>query len=127
MPLPKLDEALMNLYYGCIKPNWNSVVGTWKGIEFFRRAAFADMAEVRKQDARRIAELECEVEACLRMAEKNGSQRDDWKAKAEAARREALLNAKSTFEYAYRFDSPTISRKTFTTWIEEELAKTTRP
>ena len=53
-PMPRLRAQLDELYYECIHPQR---VRGWMGTAVFIEAARDDLAEARKQDAARIAEL----------------------------------------------------------------------
>jgi asparagine synthetase B (glutamine-hydrolysing) len=60
-PMPSLEKELSRLYNDCIKTGGSSVSRTWMGTGVFLQAARADMADARKADQARIAELEHEV------------------------------------------------------------------
>jgi len=62
-PMPRLQAELDRLYRDCIE---RYRVRGWVGTDVFVRAARADMAEARKADAARIAELENELESAKR-------------------------------------------------------------
>jgi len=89
-PMPRLETELSRLWSECIKPSGLSESMTWMGTNVFRRAARADLAEARKADAARIAELEGALDACQETCRGLRDARDDLSrelaANAQAAR-----------------------------------------
>jgi hypothetical protein len=89
-PMPRLETELSRLWSECIKPSGLSESMTWMGTDVFRCAARADLAEARKADAARIAELEAELAATRHKLDAANDRSALYASQRDKAERELL-------------------------------------